>query len=81
MVEFPTHIKQDRQNDVAMYFKRFATVLLSAHPSIAILNWENPVQNLVTKVVDISPDEERISQYFSGIVVQANGGGRDFAKI
>ena len=26
----------------------------------------------VTKAVDISPDEDIISQYFSGIVVQAN---------
>ena len=59
-------------NDVAMHFKRFATVLLSARPSTSILNWENPAQNLVTKVVDISPDEDSISQYFSGIVVQAN---------
>ena len=71
-VEFPTKLQQDRTNDVAMYFKRFATVLLSAHPSIAILNWENPEQNPVTKAVDISPAEESISQYFSGIVVQAN---------
>ena len=28
--------------DVSLYFKHFATVLLATHPSIAILNWENP---------------------------------------
>ena len=37
-VEFPTHIQQDRTNDIALYFKRFNTVLLSAHPSIVIIN-------------------------------------------
>ena len=54
-VEFPTNAHQDRTNDISMYFKRFATVLLAANPSSSILNWENPSQNPVTKAVDILP--------------------------
>lgn len=65
-----------------MYFKRFATAILLAHSSIAILNWENPVQNPVTKAIDVSPAEESISQYFSGIVVQVNMRKiKEFVKI
>ena len=47
-------------------------MLLSAHHSIAILNWENPAHNPVTKAIDMSPDEKNISQYSSVIVVQSN---------
>ena len=72
MVELPTHLQQEPPNNVAMYFKRFATVLLFAHPSISILTWNNPAQNMVTKAIDIAPHEESISWYFSGMVVQAN---------
>ena len=68
MVEFPTYVQQERPNDIAMYLKRFATVLLSAHPSIAMLNWENPGQSPAKKAIDISPNEETICQYFSGML-------------
>ena len=61
-VDFSTHLQQERPHYIAMYFKRFATVLLSAHPSIVIINWGNTAQNPVTKAIDISPDEESISQ-------------------
>ena len=61
-VEFPTQAKQDSTNDISLYFKRFAIVLLAAHPSISILNWENPAQNPVTKAIDIAPTEESIRQ-------------------
>ena len=61
MVGFPTHIHQDFPNDIAMYSKRFATVLLLAHPRITILNWENPIKNSVTKAVDTSPEEDFMS--------------------
>ena len=71
-VEFPTHIQQDRPNDVALFFLKVASVLLSAHNSIDILNWENPLQNPVTKTVDIAPIEDTVCQYFSGMVVQSN---------
>ena len=37
-VEFRTHLQQAQPNDVALYFIRFATLLLSAHPSLSILN-------------------------------------------
>ena len=55
-----------------MYFKRFATIILAAHPGISILNWEHPGQNTVMKAVDILPQEASIKQHFSGVVVQAN---------
>ena len=71
-VEFLTLVQHDQSNDVALYFGEFATVLLSAHTSIAILNWENPLQKPVTKAVDIAPDENTVCQYFAGMVVQAN---------
>ena len=71
-VKFPTNVHEDRTNDISMYFKRFATVLLAAHPSISTLNWEHPSQNPVTKAVDISPNEASIKQYFIGVVIQAN---------
>lgn len=81
-VEFPTNTNQDRTNDISLYFKRFATVLLAAHPSIAILNWVNPSQNPVIKAIDISPTEASIKQYFSGVVIQANRNKiRGFVKI
>ena len=59
-VEFPTHIQQDHTNDIAMYFKLFTTFLLSAHRSIVILNWKNPLQNPITKAIDISQSECRV---------------------
>ena len=81
-VEFPTNTNQDRTNDISLYFKRFATVLLAAHPSISILNWVNPSQNPVKKAIDISPTEASIKQYFSGVVIQANRNKiRGFVKI
>ena len=72
MVECPTNSQQDSMNDILMYFKRFTRVLLAAHPSISILNWDNLTQNTVTKAVDISPNEDSIKQCFSGLVVQLN---------
>ena len=47
-VEFPTHIQQDRPNEVVLYFKKIAMVLLSAHNSIAILNWDKVVVRTYT---------------------------------
>ena len=35
-VKFPTISQQDRANNISMYYKRFAAVLLAAHPSISI---------------------------------------------
>ena len=71
-VEFLKNSYQSRMNDISMYFKQFVTFLLASHPSIAILNWEKPKQNPVTKAIDISPNEQSNNQYFSGMVVQAN---------
>ena len=71
-MEFPMNAQQDCTNDISMYFKRFATVLLAAYPSISILNWEHPTQSPAKKAVDISPNEASIKKYFSGVVVQAN---------
>jgi len=68
-VEFLMNAHQDRTNDVSMYFKCFVTVLLAAHPSISILNWENPIQNPAAKVVGILTTEVSINQYVSGVVV------------
>ena len=58
-VEFSANTQQDRTNDISMYFQRLVMVLLAAHPSISILNWEHPTQNLVKKAVDISPNEDK----------------------
>jgi len=71
-VEFPTQSQANKPNNVSVYFKRFATVLLATHPSVSILNWENPLQNPITKAIDISPHESTVKQYFSGMHVQAN---------
>ena len=70
-VKFPTQPHPDKPNDVAFYFKHFDTVLLAAHPCIFILNWDKPKQNPVRKTIYISPSEDTIKQYFSGIMVQA----------
>ena len=71
-VEFPTQSQANRPNNVSLYFKRFATVLLATHPSVSILNWDHPIQNPITKAIDISPHENTVKQYFSGMHVQAN---------
>ena len=39
-------------------------VLLSTHPSVSILNWDNPLQNPITKAIGISPNENKVKQYF-----------------
>ena len=67
MVEFPTNAREDKMNDISLYFKRFATVLLAAHSNLSILNWEHPAQNPITKAIDILPNEESIKQYSSGM--------------
>ena len=71
-VEFPSSAQQDRTNDISMYFKRFATVLVAVHPGISILNWEHPTLNPIKKAVDVLPNEASIKQYFSGVIVQTN---------
>ena len=71
-VDFPTQSQAHKPNNVSLYFKRFATVLLATHPSVSILNWENPLQNPIKKAIDISPNENTVKQYFSGMHVQAN---------
>jgi len=71
-VEFPTNAQEDKTNDISLYFKRFATFLLAANSNLPILKWEHPAQNPITKAIDISPDEESIKQYFSGMQVLAN---------
>ena len=49
MVEFPTSSQQDKMNDISMYFKIFTTFLLATHPSLSILNWDNPKQTPIKK--------------------------------
>ena len=44
-VEFPLRAEEDHPNDLALYFKRFATILFASDPTMAILKWEHPEQN------------------------------------
>ena len=56
--------------------------MLSTYPSVSILNWDNLLQNLITKVIDIPLPQNMVKQYFSGIHVQANRQRiKDFVKL
>lgn len=61
-----------KTNDISMYFKRITTVFLAAHTSVSILNCDNLSQNLITKAINMSLNQESIKHYFSGMVVHAN---------
>ena len=69
-VEFPLRAEEDHPNDLALYFKRFATILFASDPTMAILNWDHPEQNPIRRSKDIDCNEKAIQQYYSGIVIR-----------
>ena len=69
-------------NDLALYFKQFATILLTVDLSLSILNWDHPDQNAITKNVDIACNEETVKQYFAGHrVIQSKHHVQGFVKV
>ena len=68
-VDMPLREQQDQATDLALSFKRFATVLLKADSSLSILNWLNPLQNPITKSGDIAPTKATVEEYYAGMRV------------
>ena len=64
-VEFPLRAEEDHPNDLALYFKRFATILFALDPTMVILNWDHLEQNPIRRSKDIDCNEQAIHQYYS----------------
>ena len=70
-IEFP--LKGGKQaNDVALFFKRFMTVLMAANKGIKLLKWDNSSENPIAKAIDIAYDEDTISEYYSGMKMKSD---------
>ena len=68
-IEFPlSHRKSG--NDIAMFFKRFMSVLFQASNDLQLLTWEGTTENPILSATDIAYDEETIGQYYSGMKMQ-----------
>ena len=68
-IEFPlSHRKSG--NDIAMFLKRFMSVLFQASNDLQLLTWEGTTENPILSATDIAYDEETISQYYSGMKMQ-----------
>ena len=68
-VEFPLRSEAEHPNDLALYFKRLATVLFIADPTLAILNWDDPIRNPITRAQDIDCNEKTVKQYYTGVKI------------
>ena len=81
-VEIPLKMEDKKTNDLAIYFKRFATILLVADTTLSILNWDDEEQNPIKKSGDIQCSEETVKQYFSGMrIIQSRWRVQGFVKI
>ena len=70
-IEFP--LKGGKQaNDVALFFKRFMTVLMAANKGINLLKWDSSSENPIAKAIDIAYDEDTISEYYSGMKMKSD---------
>ena len=56
-VEFPLKMSTNRQNDLALMFKRFTKKLLTIDRTAAVLNWDHPDQNPIADADDIECKE------------------------
>ena len=65
-IEFPLQ-QGNRGNDVALFFKRFITVLFAANRHILLEKWIPGEENPISKAIDIAYTEEVISEYYSGM--------------
>ena len=72
MVEFPTQPQASKPNNVTMYFKQLMTLLFAVDQTMVLLNWDDPSQNPVTKIIDIKGNKEELSHYFLGMRVLSN---------
>ena len=70
-IEFP--LKGGKQaNDIALFFKRFMNVLMSANSEIKLLKWETSPENPIAKAIDIAYDEDTISEYYSRMKMKSD---------
>ena len=82
LVELPLSQSEDQTNYIGIYFKRFATVLLTAKNTLSILNWEDPEQNTITKARDNACNEALVKRYFSGMrILQSRRQVTGFIKV
>ena len=65
-IEFPLSQRKSG-NDIAMFFKRFMSVLFQASNDVQLLKWGGTTENPILSVTDIAYDEETIGQYYSGM--------------
>ena len=54
-------------NDIALFFKRFITVLFAANREILLTKWIPGEENPISKAIDIAYNEDTISEYYSGM--------------
>ena len=81
-VEFPLRDDNKYPNDLALYFKRLATVLFIADPTLAILNWHDPVRNPISRAKDIDCNEKAVKEYYTGVrIIPARRKITGFVKV
>ena len=66
IIEFP--LSRNRSgNDIAMFYKRFMTVLFAASRDLQLLKWEGGNENPITVAADIAWDKDTIGKFYSGM--------------
>ena len=70
-IEFPLS-RGKSGNDIALFFKRFMSILFACGTDIQLLKWEGGTENPIMAAGDIAYDEETIGQYYSGMKLQGN---------
>ena len=72
-IEFPL-LKGKNGNDIAMFFKRFCTVLFTANKDIQLVKWDKEsTENPIVNAADIGWDEATISEFYTGMKRQSDG--------
>ena len=65
-IEFPLR-NGNSGNDIALFFKRFITVLFAANREILLTKWILGDENPISKAIDIAYNEDTISEYYLGM--------------
>ena len=65
-IEFPLK-SGNSGNDIALFFKRFITVLFTANRKILLTKWILGDENPISKAIDIAYDEDTIGEYYAGM--------------
>ena len=68
-IEFPLS-KGKSGNDIALFYKRFMTVLFASTKDMQLLKWEGSTENPILKAADIAYDENTIGEFYSGMKIQ-----------